>query len=111
MRSAIHSVNVVRETEDRIRVAVVVLQRHFERELATVGHIALGFKINRLLVQYRFALVQVLDKLRDAAAVMKLVRFCRLYTLVVQRDGQTLVEEGQFPQTLRKSVEVKLCRV
>ena len=74
MRSAVHGVDVVGEAENVLRVAVVILQRHFHGEHAAVRQLALAFEMDRLFVQHALAAIQVLDELRDAAAVMKLVR-------------------------------------
>ena len=54
-------------------VAVVVLQRDFHGERVAVRQLALALEVDRLLVQHRFAAVQVLDEFGDAAAVVKLV--------------------------------------
>ena len=68
VRAAIHGVDVVGEAEDVLRVAVVVLQRHFHRERAAVRQLALAFEVDRLVVQDALAAVQVLDEFGDAAA-------------------------------------------
>ena len=68
VRAAIDGVDVVREAENVLGVAVVVLQRDFHREDAAVRHLALGLEMNRLFVQDALAAVQMLDELGDAAA-------------------------------------------
>ena len=106
VRAAIDGVDVVGEAENRLGVAVVVLQRDLH------GHaIALGFHVDRLVVQRGLAAVQVLDELRDAAVELELgvLRLARLGiggALVGQRDEQALVEEGQLAQALRQRVVV-----
>ena len=75
MRSAIDGVDVVRETEHALGVAVVILNANFH------GHaVALGFHVDRLIVKNRFAAIEVLDKFRDAAVVLELgaLRFAGL---------------------------------
>ncbi len=57
---------------------------------------------NRRIVQHAFALVQMLDEFRDAAGEAK---FCFLaVALIVERDFQAFVQEGQFAQALRERV-------
>ncbi len=51
MRAAIDRIDVVGETEYVFRVGIVVLQRHFNGQLAAVGQIAVAFEMNRLIVQ------------------------------------------------------------
>ncbi len=106
MRAAIHRIDVVREAEDRLRVAVVVLQRDFH-----IHAVALGLPCNRLVVQHLLAAVQVLDELRNAAGVFEIcpLRLARLRigrALIGQRDLQSLVQKGQLPQPLRQRVVV-----
>src|SRR5262249_27262146 len=72
IRTAINSVDVVRETENAVAVGVVVLQRDFHGDGAPVGQVALALEMDRLLVQDVLALVQVLDEFSDAAAKMEL---------------------------------------
>ena len=62
-------------------------------------------------MQNLLAVVEVFDKLRDAAGVAKLgaLGFARLRigrALVGQRDFQSLVEEGELAQALRQRVVV-----
>ena len=67
VRAAVNGVDVVGEAEHGLGVAVVVLQRDLH------GHaVALGFHVDRLVVQHVLAAVQVLDELRDAAVVLEL---------------------------------------
>src|SRR6185503_11187796 len=65
----------------------------------------------RLVVQHALVLVEVLNKLSDAAAIIKLVRLLRFLALVMNRDANSLVEEGFFTQTLRQFVETKFNRI
>ena len=57
---------------------------------------------NRRIVQHAFAAVQVLDEFRDAAGVAKF-RFLAV-ALVIQRDLQAFIQEGQFAQPLGQRV-------
>src|SRR5271157_4108489 len=108
MRSAIYGVDVVGKTEDRFGVSVVVLQRDLH------GHaVALGFHVDRLVVQNALAAVQMPDELGDAAVVLELglLGLAGLGigdALVLERDEQSLVEEGQLAQALRQRVKVVL---
>src|SRR5271157_3749392 len=106
MRSAIDGVDVVGKTEDRFGVSVVVLQRDFH------GHaLALGFHVDRLVVQNALAAIQVLDELGDAAVVLELgaLGFASLGIVgpfIGERDQQALVKEGHLAQALRQGVVV-----
>ena len=106
MRATIDSVDVVGEAEHGLGVGVVVLQRDLHGDA-----IALGFHVNRLVVQDVLAAVQMLDELGDTAVVLELglLRFARLLVrgaLVGQRDQQALVEERHLAQALRQGVVV-----
>ena len=96
MRAAIHRVDVVGKAEYVFRIGVVVLQRHFDIHAPAVRQLALAFEVNRLLMQYRFPTVQMLDEFGNAAAVVKLFRPEVFTALVRQGDLQSLVEEGQL---------------
>ena len=70
-----------------------------------------GLHVDGLVVQRLLAAVEVLDELGDAAVVFELgaLGLAGLgvgLALVGKRDDQALVEEGQFAQALRQSVEV-----
>ena len=71
MRAAVDGVDVVGKGEDRLGVAVVVLQRDLDLDA-----VALGFHVDRLVVQHLLAPVEVLDELRDAAGVLELGALC-----------------------------------
>ena len=62
-------------------------------------------------MQHRFAAVQMLDELGDAAAVEKLFGADVVAALIGQNDFQTLVEKRQLAQALRQRVEIELRRV
>ncbi len=67
VRAAVDGVDVVGEAEDRLGVAVVVLER--DLDLDVVAH---RFHHDGLVVQHRLAAVEVLDELGDAACVLEL---------------------------------------
>src|SRR5256886_3452412 len=50
----------------------------------------------RLIVQNTLAAVQMLDELRDTAAVMEFVFLDRIDSLISELDGKALVQERQF---------------
>ena len=108
MRTAIDGVDVVGETKNRLRVAVVVLQADLHDDTA-----ALGFHVDGLVVQNLLSAIQVLDKFRNAAVVFELDSF-RLAgfgisgAFVSERDEQAFVEEGQLAQALGQGIEVVL---
>ena len=108
MRAAVHRVDVVGEAEDRLGVAVVVLQRDLDLDV-----VARGLHHDGLVVQHGLAAVQVLDELGDAAGVLELgpPGFAGLGVggaLVGERDLQALVEEGHLAQSLGQGVVVEL---
>ncbi len=111
VRAAIDGVDVVGEAEDRLGVAIVVLQGDFNGEHAAVGQSTFALKGDRLLMQYALAAVEVLNELGDTAAVMELVNLERVLTFVIQGNLQALVEKCQFPQPLGESVVVEHARV
>ncbi len=106
MRTAVNGVDVVGKTENRFGVCVVVLQTNFH------GHaVALGFHVNRLVVQHLLAAIEMLDELGNPAGVFELgqLRFAGLgvgRALVSQRNQQAFVEEGEFAQARGERVEV-----
>ena len=109
VRAAVDGVDVVGEAEDRFGVAVVVL----ERDLHARRRRAIGFHVDRLLVEHLLAAVQMLDELGDAAGVLELcaLGFAGLGVggaLVGERDLEALVEEGELAQALGQRVVVVL---
>ncbi len=108
MRAAVDGIDIVGKTEDRFRVTVVVLERDFH-----LHSVALGFHVDRLVMEDALAAVQVLDELRDPARVLELQAFGFAgfgvgVAFVGQRDLQALVQEGQLAQALGQRVEVVL---
>ena len=68
MGSAVDRIDVIGKAENRLGVGVVVLQRDLH------GHaIALGFHVDRLVVEHLLTAVQMLDELRDTAGVLELL--------------------------------------
>ena len=98
VRAAFVRVDVVRERIDRFRVAVVPLQRDLG-----VDAVLLAAHVDRLLVHGSLVLVQVLHERDDAAVVVEMVVLP--VALVVERDDDAAVQEGQFAQPLRERVE------
>src|SRR6266498_835857 len=106
MRSAVNRVDVVGEAENAFGISVVVLQANLHGDA-----IALGFHVDRLVIQNLFAAVQVLNEFGNSAVVFELCRFgfaslgvsC---ALIGERDQQAFVEESQFAQALRQGVVV-----
>jgi hypothetical protein len=89
VRTAVDRVDVIRERIDLLVVAVVVLDCDLDRKIFTFL-----LEIDRLIVQRRLVLVQVLNELRNAALVVKLMRTLRLLTLVFDRDPNAFVKKG-----------------
>src|SRR6185369_614268 len=95
VRATVYGVDIVGKGIDLLVVAVVILNRDFDREV-----IVFLFEVDRLVVQRRLVLVQVLYELGDAALVIELVRPLRLLTLVFDRDADALVEKRLLTQPL-----------
>ena len=98
VRAALVGVDVVGERVERFRVPVVPLHRDLD-----VDAVLLAARVDRLLVDRRLVLVQILDEGDDAALVEELVRLA--VALVVDRDRDAAVEEGQLAQARRQRVE------
>ena len=101
MRAAFVRVDVVGERIHRLGVAVVPLQRDLD-----VDAVLLAVHVDRLVVDGGLVLVQILDERDDPAFVQELVRLA--VALVVERDGDAAVEEGELAQTLGERVEAEL---
>ena len=105
VRAAFVRVDVVGEGVDRLRVAVVPLQRDLD-----VDAVLLRLHEDRRVVDDRLVLVQVRDELADAALVVEPVALARL-ALVVERDGDAAVQERELAQALRQRVEAEVDRL
>src|SRR6266496_5291576 len=106
MGSAIHGIDIVREAENCFGVAVVVLQANLHGNA-----VALGFHVNRTVVQNLLAAIQVLNELSDAAVIFELRRlgfagFRIACTFIRKRDQQAFIEESQLTQSLCECVVV-----
>ena len=104
MRAAFVRVDVVRERIHRLGVAVVPLQRDLD-----VDAVLLAVHVDRLVVDRRLVLVQILDEGDDPAFVEELVRLA--VALVVERDGDAAVQERELAQPLRERVEAEFRRL
>src|SRR5262249_53929591 len=94
--STVNGVDVVCEAENTFGVSVVVLERDFHGQRATVRQVARLLEINRLAAQPRFPAIQLLDESRDTAAIVKLALLDGIDTLVGQPDRQPFVQERQL---------------
>src|SRR6266536_1066255 len=101
MRSAVNRVDVVGEAENAFGISVVVLQANLHGDA-----IALGFHVDRLVMQNLFAAVQVLNEFGNSAVVFELCSLGVSCALIGERDQQAFVEESQFAQALRQGVVV-----
>ena len=93
MGAAIDRVDVVGEGIDLLVIAIVVLDRYFDRK-----RVADLLKIDRLVVQHILVFVEVLHELGNAAAIIKLVRTFRFLAFVMNGDTDALVEKSLFAQ-------------
>ena len=97
---ALAGVDVVREREDVLLVAVVVLEGDLDLDVAPAALEVLHLRVHRRLV-----LVDVLDELADAPRVVE--RDLLLVPLVLQLDLEPLVEERELPEPVREDVEAE----
>ncbi len=109
MRAAVDGVDVVGKAEERLRVAVVVLQGDFDVNGAVAGRAGfLALHVDRRVMEDSLAAVEMFDKFRDAAVVKKIGCLIGIFALINECDLEAFVEESEFAETLGKSVEVKL---
>ena len=102
MRPAFQRVDVVGEREDRLAVAVVVLQHD-------VAHHARLFALAmnpRRFVQHRFAFVEMLKERQKPFLVAVFNLLAR--TLVVQRNPHALVQVRQFAKPVHQRLVAEL---
>ena len=102
MGAALARVDVVGEGEDVLRVAVVVLEGDLQDHVALLDADVDG------LVQRGLRLIEVLDERHDPALVAEDLLLGRLLALVLERDLQAFVQEGQLAQALGQDVEAEL---
>jgi hypothetical protein len=98
VRAALARVDVVGEGEHALLVAVVVLQRHFDLDVALRA-----LEVEDLGVDRRLVLIEVLDEFDDAALVEEGV--VATVALVLDDDLETLVEERQLAEPVRQRIE------
>ncbi len=92
MHAALRGMDVVGKGEDRLVIAVVVLEGHLCHGIVLhAGH------VDHLGVQGILGLVEPGDKLPDAAGIAHVVLLLLAGTLVHGADAQSGVEEGLFP--------------
>ena len=72
MRTALRRVDIVHKTEHTLIVGIIVLERNLY-----INIILLTLKIKDILIQRIFTLVQISDKLLDAALIIKLNHLLR----------------------------------
>src|SRR5204862_4217852 len=93
VRAALVRVDVVGERIDGLRVPVIPLQR----DLGVDAVLVAAYE-DRLLVDGRLVLVEMLDERDDAPVVVEFVALS--VALVVERDDNAPVEERELAQTL-----------
>src|SRR4051794_10655590 len=101
VRAAVEVLDRVGEAEDVFGIAFVPLQRNLDPFT-----VALVADEDRVVVQRRLVLVQILHERDDAAFVAELVMLLR--AVVVNLDVHAGVEERQLAQALRERVVVHL---
>ena len=100
MAATLHGVDGVGEGQDALGETLVVLQRNLDG--VSVG---LALNVQRPKIHPTFVAIQILDERADAALEVEGV--LEVDPLIVQHDGQRLVEEGQLPQPMRHDVPVE----
>src|SRR5205807_424975 len=98
VRAALARVDVVREREHGLLIAVVVLERHLHHRVALAR-----LEVEHLGVDRRLVLVHVLDELDDPARVVEDV--LSIIALVLDRDLQTAIEERELAEAVGQRVE------
>src|SRR5882724_10414211 len=101
VRAALARVDVVGEGEHALLVAVVVLQRDLDFDIALLAFEEHDLRMNRC-----FVLVQVLHELDDAA--LEEERVAPAVVLVLDDDLQSAVQERQLAQPIRERIEREL---
>src|SRR5688572_6600546 len=104
VRATLVGVDVVGEREHQFRIGVVPLQRDLG-----VDAVLVTLHEDRLVVDNRLVLVQVLDERDDAAFVLELVVLP--VTLIVNGDEDAAIQERQLTEPLRQRVEAVLRRL
>ena len=97
-------IDVVGEGEDQLGIAVVPLEGDF-----SVNAVLHPLHEDRLVVDDRLVLVQVLDERNNAAVVLELVALA--VALIVDGDEDPAVQERQLAQALGKHVEAVFDRL
>ncbi len=95
MRAAVRRIDIVDKRKYAFCIAIVMLERHFHKD--TVLYAA---GIKNIVIKRLAALIQVCDKLLNAALVMKCALLLYAFPPVNQVDFQPLRQESRFPQTL-----------
>src|SRR5581483_7774273 len=95
---ALPGVDVVREREHELLVAVVVLERHLDLGVAPPT-----LEVEHLRVNGGLVLVDVLDELADAAGVVE--GDLLLVPLVLDLDPEALVQERELAEPVGQDVE------
>ena len=114
VRPAVGIVNRVRVAEHLVVVAVVVLQHHVHMDLHLLVrrlHRRLLAEGNRLGMNRRLALIELLHELLDPVLVKKLLPLAARLALVEERDLQPAVQKRQLPQPLRDDLRLVFDRL
>ena len=103
MRAALGRMDVVGEGVNVLLVGVVVLERNLHG-----GALHHALHVDGLLKEHFLVLVEVLDKLDDAALVVEHALGDGIGALVGKGDAHTLVEEGHLAQAGLQNVVLEL---
>src|SRR5438874_9708978 len=105
MSSAVRIWNRIRERQNLVVIAVVVLQDDIDKNLVALPRNQYRFGMNHL-----FVFAKLLYEFFDAVLVDKYFLLRLVAALVRQRNFQPGIEERQFAQPGRESLEFKLGR-
>ena len=97
--------NRIRERQNLVVIAVVVLQDDIDKNLVALPRNQYRFGMNHL-----FVFAKLLYKFFDAVLVDKCFLFWRVASFVRQRDFQPGIEKRQFAQPGRESFKFELGR-
>ena len=92
--SAVGLADIVREGENLLVIAVVVLDCYFEELVVALGF----FEIHGLCKQHFLAPVYIFDKVNDASFIAEYVGTLSALALVRKREGKPLIEVGKFAE-------------
>src|SRR5690242_10437192 len=105
MRAAIWIRNRIRERQNLVVIAVVILEHHIDKNFVTLSSDDDGLGVQDLLV-----LSELPNELFNSMLVKESFGLWRVDAFISERDLETGIEKRQFTQACRQSFELKLGR-